>query len=228
MWCSISYELAFFFFFFFFKQKTAYEMRISDWSSDVCSSDLADQAADAVDAEYVERIVEAELRLHDHHEPAAGDTGDRAEQDRAERTRIARCRRDRDEAGDRARAGAEQRALVAERALGQHPEENARRGGDEAVDEREAGRAIGLERRAGIEAEPAAPQQAGADQRHGQRVRRHDLLLIAGALADDQAADERRDARVDVNHRAAREIEGAPRSEEHTSELQSLMRLSYA
>src|SRR3546814_2440900 len=27
--------------FFFFKQKTAYEMRISDWSSDVCSSDLS-------------------------------------------------------------------------------------------------------------------------------------------------------------------------------------------
>src|SRR3546814_14864456 len=33
---------------FFFKQKTAYEMRISDWSSDVCSSDLtADQQPDA-------------------------------------------------------------------------------------------------------------------------------------------------------------------------------------
>src|SRR3546814_3021673 len=29
----------------FFKQKTAYEMRISDWSSDVCSSDLRDKAA---------------------------------------------------------------------------------------------------------------------------------------------------------------------------------------
>src|SRR3546814_4463171 len=29
--------------FFFFKQKTAYEMRISDWSSDVCSSDLLHQ-----------------------------------------------------------------------------------------------------------------------------------------------------------------------------------------
>src|SRR3546814_5286594 len=28
--------------FFFFKQKTAYEMRISDWSSDVCSSDLGE------------------------------------------------------------------------------------------------------------------------------------------------------------------------------------------
>src|SRR3546814_6277967 len=33
MWCVVI-------FFFFFKQKTAYEMRISDWSSDVCSSDL--------------------------------------------------------------------------------------------------------------------------------------------------------------------------------------------
>src|SRR3546814_2318417 len=32
-----------FMFFFFFKQKTAYEMRISDWSSDVCSSDLDGQ-----------------------------------------------------------------------------------------------------------------------------------------------------------------------------------------
>src|SRR3546814_19497939 len=32
---------------FFFKQKTAYEMRISDWSSDVCSSDLLQQKLDA-------------------------------------------------------------------------------------------------------------------------------------------------------------------------------------
>src|SRR3546814_1022144 len=32
-------------FFFFFKQKTAYEMRISDWSSDVCSSDLSSDAS---------------------------------------------------------------------------------------------------------------------------------------------------------------------------------------
>src|SRR3546814_8519356 len=35
MWVYTSAE-----YFFFFKQKTAYEMRISDWSSDVCSSDL--------------------------------------------------------------------------------------------------------------------------------------------------------------------------------------------
>src|SRR3546814_3605762 len=36
----VCYDLSSYVFFFFFKQKTAYEMRISDWSSDVCSSDL--------------------------------------------------------------------------------------------------------------------------------------------------------------------------------------------
>src|SRR3546814_4538088 len=38
MWMFMTFVLSLFFF--FFKQKTAYEMRISDWSSDVCSSDL--------------------------------------------------------------------------------------------------------------------------------------------------------------------------------------------
>src|SRR3546814_4305869 len=45
--CSLVFVFVFFFyiiFVFFFKQTTAYEMRISDWSSDVCSSDLADRA----------------------------------------------------------------------------------------------------------------------------------------------------------------------------------------
>src|SRR3546814_2123945 len=39
--------------FFFFKQKTAYEMRISDWSSDVCSSDLGDALLRALESPYV-------------------------------------------------------------------------------------------------------------------------------------------------------------------------------
>src|SRR3546814_15736633 len=38
------------FVFFFFKQKTAYEMRISDWSSDVCSSDLRTQLRERLQA----------------------------------------------------------------------------------------------------------------------------------------------------------------------------------
>src|SRR3546814_2531093 len=54
--------------FFFFKQKTAYEMRISDWSSDVCSSDLPrrqcrfaqpllDQQGEHMDCEGVTKLV---------------------------------------------------------------------------------------------------------------------------------------------------------------------------
>src|SRR3546814_2100835 len=38
--CGVLRFLVMYCFFVFFKQKTAYEMRISDWSSDVCSSDL--------------------------------------------------------------------------------------------------------------------------------------------------------------------------------------------
>src|SRR3546814_4412097 len=49
-------SLSVFISFFFFKQKTAYEMRISDWSSDVCSSDLGPlQARLDLDAE-LERV----------------------------------------------------------------------------------------------------------------------------------------------------------------------------
>src|SRR3546814_8261888 len=46
-------------FVFFFKQKTAYEMRISDWSSDVCSSDLQPDRVDAEFGDVVELVDEA-------------------------------------------------------------------------------------------------------------------------------------------------------------------------
>src|SRR3546814_1631688 len=43
--CSVDIYSVYGCYFFFFKQKTAYEMRMSDWSSDVCSSDLASSSA---------------------------------------------------------------------------------------------------------------------------------------------------------------------------------------
>src|SRR3546814_3222535 len=52
-------------YFFFFKQKTAYEMRISDWSSDVCSSDLltlhALRALEAADVILHDALVSPEI-----------------------------------------------------------------------------------------------------------------------------------------------------------------------
>src|SRR3546814_2642537 len=50
-------------FFCFFKQKTAYEMRISDWSSDVCSSDLFL----ALGGGFLRRILNGELKSCDDH-----------------------------------------------------------------------------------------------------------------------------------------------------------------
>src|SRR3546814_7162625 len=50
-------------YFFFFKQKTAYEMRISDWSSDVCSSDLHDAPSSQSDIVAILRSVAATLEL---------------------------------------------------------------------------------------------------------------------------------------------------------------------
>src|SRR3546814_8785276 len=54
--CCLSVFL-FLFLIFFFKQKTAYEMRISDWSSDVCSSDLL---APGKQEEFIRRIDQAD------------------------------------------------------------------------------------------------------------------------------------------------------------------------
>src|SRR3546814_13886069 len=70
--------------FFFFKQKTAYEMRISDWSSDVCSSDLrANKAAALRNNQIASRTVGVGCegrnnRLHFHADtaPAACERGD--------------------------------------------------------------------------------------------------------------------------------------------------------
>src|SRR3546814_7651845 len=57
-------------YFFFFKQKTAYEMRISDWSSDVCSSDLV--SAGELDERSGEGIPE---HVSDHHDGLAVRSG---------------------------------------------------------------------------------------------------------------------------------------------------------
>src|SRR3546814_4071158 len=69
--------------FFFFKQKTAYEMRISDWSSDVCSSDLIlakRRLTRAVDVEFLARAIGIRVRDEPQHRGGnIGGIGDAAE-----------------------------------------------------------------------------------------------------------------------------------------------------
>src|SRR3546814_10788803 len=60
--------------FFFFKQKTAYEMRISDWSSDVCSSDLDDLDRQGIRRQTASRVARVNAGLLDVlHDPADED-----------------------------------------------------------------------------------------------------------------------------------------------------------
>src|SRR3546814_4552865 len=75
--CSLLY-------FFFFKQKTAYEMRISDWSSDVCSSDLPQvQAVAATDRlDRLEGLGEAVAGVDEHDLDARVHLGGEVDQDR--------------------------------------------------------------------------------------------------------------------------------------------------
>src|SRR3546814_8121253 len=80
-------------FFFFFKQKTAYEMRISDWSSDVCSSDLQQLPAHRHRGEELRR-----LKGPSHAEPGAVVGGQGIE---ALRTEVDRALRRPYEAADR-------------------------------------------------------------------------------------------------------------------------------
>src|SRR3546814_3694714 len=85
--CCIFFIFGYFLFFFFFKQKTAYEMRISDWSSDVCSSDLP--AADIA-----RREPAAFLGAHGHDRDVAPqlDSGIRSEERRVGKECVSTCR----------------------------------------------------------------------------------------------------------------------------------------
>src|SRR3546814_8731314 len=85
--------------FFCFKQKTAYEMRISDWSSDVCSSDLVEQLVVALEGRGVAVAVPVGLEgdLHDLAVvgPAGGDAlgaAGRSEERRVGKECVSTCR----------------------------------------------------------------------------------------------------------------------------------------
>ena len=75
--------------------------------------------------------------------------------------------------------------------------------------ERERRQRARRQRAAGVEAEPAKPQEAAAEDGHGQVMRDEALAPEAQTLADVDGADERAHARRPVHHRATREVEHA-------------------
>src|SRR3546814_4378611 len=81
--CSILSVAQFCVLFFFFKQKTAYEMRISDWSSDVCSSDLVMRIKDGLRGRG-----QAILDAHDDRKPPRADDAVAGRVGRSEERRV--------------------------------------------------------------------------------------------------------------------------------------------
>src|SRR3546814_10288374 len=82
-------------FFFFFKQKTAYEMRISDWSSDVCSSDLRDPRDDdqrQADDQHDQTGEDIEQALADLRNPLPRRKTVRSEERRVGKECVSTCR----------------------------------------------------------------------------------------------------------------------------------------
>src|SRR3546814_3800716 len=92
---SVHCLYACFFLFFFFKQKTAYEMRISDWSSDVCSSDLPSCARRPypayAGAAMSARMQPAMLAMHSMRSRGRGSCG-RSEERRVGKECVSTCR----------------------------------------------------------------------------------------------------------------------------------------
>src|SRR3546814_66578 len=202
---------------FFFKQKTAYEMRISDWSSDVCSSDLRHER-------HPRGVRRQQAGRRDRREQQLSDPRER--EDRLQRGRQGRRRGKpgrRPEAGTgKAGPGPGAVAQPASEArplsLSKESYRSGRGGREEARQQRrELGEAVeALEMRQRLDRRLAVAlgeQQEG----HARRRRRGGVHLAVADIGDGRELH-----RQQAGHLAQR------RSEEHTSELQSLMRTSYA
>src|SRR3546814_704075 len=200
--------LVFLIFFFFFKQKTAYEMRISDWSSDVCSSDLFEgQRGGGPDGHGARQAGDA----------AVADIGGGRKTATVDEIRLdiaPAAVRDR-------KAGVEQAAAAVAETHPGFP------GADLVVEEAPHeipvdGEAAGAETFLIARIEPDIVERRGQ-----QRKRRQQIGFVARR--------SRRPVRLRQREGHALGLAAQPgvreakaRSEEHTSELQSLMRISYA
>ena len=169
----------------------------------------ADDPADTVHPERVQAVVVAEHVFEVGCRQEADHARRNTNRDRTAREDKTRSRRDGDETRHRARDDAEHRGFALGDPLRKHPGQRGSGGGDLRHRHCHAGTPAGTDRGARVEAEPADPQQRGADHREGEVMRRHVLVPVATTLAHHQAAHQPGDACVDVHHRAAGVVQGA-------------------
>lgn len=132
--------------------------------------DEADHSADSVLSEHVERIIDANEELNLGGEVAA-DAGDDSEQDRGPRRDEAGRRSGSDETRDGTGAPADKRPLPSQTEIENAPSHGAEHGRQAGVPAGHGCPEVGAEGRAAVEAQPAEPQEDGAESDEGDVVR---------------------------------------------------------
>ncbi len=184
------------------------------FSGEHTRKDGADDAADAVNTEDVEAVVIAQHLLQASRGDVAADAGSRADDKRALGIDEAASRRDGDETSNGTGGDAKQARLTVDEPLGEHPSERGHGGGDLRRGHGDTGAVLPA-----ASAEPALkPNQPTHSSEAPMSVQdevegRHALGAVAGATSEDEAGDETGDAGVDVNDRAAGEVENAVTSQ---------------
>ena len=160
-------------------------------------------------AEHVRGVIRAQQALQATDAPDAQHAGDGTDGDGAKRTHQTRRRGDANQARDRTRGHAQGGRLALGDFLGERPGQDGSRRGQHGVDEGQCRATRGFQVGAGVEAEPAHPQQHRADVGEGDVVRLQCLAAITDALADEVRAHQACDTGIDVHYRTACEIQRA-------------------
>jgi len=171
--------------------------------------DAADDTTDTVAPEGIERVIVANLPLEHRDREVADGAHDEAHEQRSPGLHETGGRGDHDETGDQTRAGADEGRLAVAQLLDEHPADHGSGGSHGGVEQGEAGDAIGGELGTGVEAEPAEPQETGAQHDERGVVRTIGHQTVAAATAKEQAEHETGDAGADMDDIAAGEVEGA-------------------
>lgn len=171
--------------------------------------EAAPDAADAVAAEGVERVVVAELCLDDRDGKVADGAHGKSDDERGPDRYEARARSDSDKSDDGTRGGAKHRGLTVFQLFNEHPRQHRAGGGGVCVDESLHRKAVCAERAAGVEAEPAEPEDRGAQHHEGNVVRVIARRTVAVALAEHYRGHKPADAGAYMYDVAAGKINGA-------------------
>lgn len=166
-------------------------------------------AADTVQLEDIHTLVDAEPRIHIL-AARAHNARQEADQARNPGRHVTRSRRNTDQTSDGTRAGTDDgEAAFGADVVDEDPAEDAEGGGDMGVEGGSHGADRSIQGRAAVEAEPAEPDEDGAEEDEGRVVRLAvDGVAFVFALAEDEGVGEGAAAGGDVDGAAAGEVEG--------------------